>query len=291
MKEIWKWIPKFEGKYQASTFGNIKSFKIDKINGKIMQGNTLKDGRKRVNLDGQKYLVHRLILLTFNPEGQIDDKNLVMHLDGNPSNNNLTNLKWGNYKENANDDIKNLRTKIAKDKNKKIIEQEQNIILENEEWKDIIGYEGLYQVSNYGRIKSFYNASKPKIMSLCLGRTQDYYSICLTKNKQKKQHSVNRLVAEAFVPNPNNYPEVNHIDENTKNNKASNLEWVNHSQNVKHSAHKQSYPVGRYTLEGELIATYPSLAEAQRQTGIPRPSIASSIKRDGTCHGSKWRYL
>lgn len=289
--EIWKWIPGFEGKYQASNFGQIKSFKINKDQGILMKGTSSLDGRIRVNLEGKKYLVHRLILLTFKPEEQTKEKCLVLHLDGNPTNNILSNLQWGSYKDNANDELMWLRCAQTRKRTENLRkQQQQKPNLENEIWKDIEGYEGEYQISNMGRIKSL-KRKVPYIMSLVLGRTNMYYSIGLTKNGIKKQYSIDRLVAKAFIPNPNNLPEVNHIDENTKNNFANNLEWVSHSQNIKHSAHKQSYPVGQYDLNNNLIQKYPSLAEAERQTGIFRTNISSAIKRNGTSHGYKWTYL
>lgn len=287
--EKWKWIPGFEGKYQASTQGRIKSFKTDKINGQILYGNSLKDGRIRVNLEGTKYLVHRLVLQTFIKQPDAEHR-LVLHLDGDPSNNTLENLKWGTYKDNANDKLMFARCRSKIENNKEKREREQNLIIDNEIWKDIQGYEGEYQVSNMGRVKSLKNKNKPLIMSLVLSRTQNYYSVGLTKKGQKKQYSVNRLVAEAFIPNPNNYKEVNHIDEDTTNNKVDNLEWTDHSNNVKHSIYRQSYPVLQYDLNYNLIGKYPSLAAAERQTGVPRSNISGSIKRNGTACGFIWKY-
>lgn len=287
-QEVWKWIPGFENQYQASNYGNIKSFKVNR-NGAIMQGNALKDGRKRVNLNGKKYLVHRLILLTFNPEGLTKKNCLALHKDGNPSNNSLSNLYWGSYKDNANDEIMFLRCMNTREQTKKDREVQQEIKYPDEIWKDIQDYENEYQISNYGRIKSV--KRKGAIMSPILGRTQNYYSIGLTKNGVKKHFSIDRLVACAFLPNPNNLPEVNHIDEDTTNNKVDNLEWVTHSQNIKHSAHKQSYPVNQYDKNYNLISTFPSLAEAERQTGIFRTNISSAIKRNGTAGGYIWKYL
>lgn len=289
MIENWKWIPGFEGKYQASNLGRIKSFKINKKDGQIMKGNVLKDGRVRINLEGTKYLVHRLVLQTF-VEQPDEVHELVLHLDGDPTNNSLENLKWGSYKDNANDELMFARCAQKKQETQKQRNAEQNLVIENEVWKDIEGYENEYQISNMGRVKSLKNKNTILIMSPILSRTQNYYTIGLTKNGQKKHYSVNRLVAEAFVPNPNNYKEVNHIDENTKNNRADNLEWVEHSQNVRHSIYRQSYPVLQYDLNHNLINKFPSLAEANRQTGVPRQNISASIKRNGTSGGFIWEY-
>ena len=289
MNEEWKWIKGFENQYQASNLGRIKSFKVNK-KGTIMTGSVLKDGRIRVNLNGQKYLVHRLVLMAFCPELETEENCLVLHKDGDPTNNMLENLKWGSYKENANDELMHQRCKTQREKSKQYRQEQQFLIIEDEIWQDIPNYENEYQISNYGRVRSLKN-NKFHIKTPILGRTQDYYSIGLTHNGIKKQYSIDRLVAETFIPNPNNYPEVNHKDENPKNNHIDNLEWVTHSQNVKHSSYRQSYPVAQYDENFNLIAEYPSLAEAERQTGCARTNIKSSIERNGKCHGYIWKYL
>lgn len=100
-----------------------------------------------------------------------------------------------------------------------------------EEWKDIVGYEGRYQVSNLGRVKSLKrkvgvkNRSTPeKILKEHLQK-EGYYTVVLYKNGEPRRLSVHRIVAEAFLYNPNNYPVVNHKDENKGNNNVNNLEW------------------------------------------------------------------
>ena len=289
MNEEWKWIKGFENQYQASNLGRIKSFKVNK-KGTIMTGSVLKDGRIRVNLNGKKYLVHRLVLMAFCPELETEENCLVLHKDGDPTNNTLENLKWGSYKENANDELMHQRCKTQREKSKQYRQEQQFLIIEDEIWQDIPNYENEYQVSNYGRIRSLKN-NKIHIMSPILSRSQDYYVIGLTRNGTKKQYYIDRLVAEVFIPNPNNYSEINHKDENPKNNHIDNLEWVTHSQNVRHSSYRQSYPVAQYDKDFNLIAKYPSLAEAERQTGCARSNIKSSIERNGKCHGYIWKYL
>ena len=112
----------------------------------------------------------------------------------------------------------------------------------NEVWKDINGYVGEYQVSNLGRVKSlpkymypngYPQLRKEKLLKpSCTGKYRNYLAVCL----RGKQYRVHRLVAEAFIPNPNNYPMVNHIDKNTLNNQVDNLEWCTNQYNVKYSA-------------------------------------------------------
>ena len=105
-----------------------------------------------------------------------------------------------------------------------------------EEWKDIQGYEGRYQVSNLGRIKSSYKGSWNILKPIDNG--QGYKHIKLFKDGERKHYYIHRLVAQAFIDNPNNYPEVNHIDENKANNCMENLEWCGREYNL-------SYNLGR----------------------------------------------
>ena len=146
-----------------------------------------------------------------------------------------------------------------------------------------------YLVTSHGRVFSLkYNKMKELKQRK---NNWGYYYVNLLKNGKQYTKTVHRLVAQAFILNPDNKPQVNHIDENTKNNNVNNLEWVTHSQNIKHSAYRQSYPVAQYDKNYNLIAKYESVAEASRQTGYARSNIKSAIERNGTCHGYIWKYL
>lgn len=98
-------------------------------------------------------------------------------------------------------------------------------------WKDIKGYEGLYQISNCGNVKSL-KTNK----NLYLSDSKGYQRVGLYKGK-RIMYAVHRLVAETFIPNPNNYPCVNHKDYNKKNNNVTNLEWCNHKYNNNYGSH------------------------------------------------------
>lgn len=106
-----------------------------------------------------------------------------------------------------------------------------------EEWKDIKGLESIYQISNYGRVKSLGNSKnrKEKILKLQIDKN-GYLHIALHKNGKTKNYLIHRLVAQEFIPNPYNYQEVNHIDEDRKNNDALNLEWCGHQYNINYGS-------------------------------------------------------
>ena len=102
-------------------------------------------------------------------------------------------------------------------------------------WKDIEGYEGLYQVSSLGNVRRLYSKTYPYPRLLKQSLRRGYLSVDLCKDSIRKTVSVHRLVAECFIPNPENYEQVNHIDENKMNNCFQNLEWCTCSQNINHS--------------------------------------------------------
>ena len=170
----------------------------------------------------------------------------------------------------------------------------------NEIWKDISGYEGLYQVSNLGRVKSLprkgTRTRKERILKELTSRK--YLSINLYKDGQLKTFTIHRLVAEAFIENTNNLPEVNHKDENKLNNIADNLEWCTRSYNInyknrnKKAAEKLSLMVMQFDKQFRLIRIYDSLTEAYKETKIPYSNICKCCKRERkTAGGYFWRYL
>ena len=105
--------------------------------------------------------------------------------------------------------------------------------LGGEEWRDIEGYVGIYQISNFGRVKSFYG-KQPRIMIPKLNN-RDYLVLRLNKHSARECLPVHRLVAKAFIPNPDNKPQINHIDGNKLNDYVGNLEWVTAKENTKHA--------------------------------------------------------
>ena len=106
--------------------------------------------------------------------------------------------------------------------------------LPGEEWRDVIGYEGLYQVSNYGRVKSFHN-NGVRTLNPSFADYPGYYVVNLTKNGKQQTQYVHILVAQAFIPNPENKSYVNHIDGDKLNNCLENLEWTTPTENSRHA--------------------------------------------------------
>jgi len=139
-----------------------------------------------------------------------------------------------------------------------------------EVWKDINGYEGMYQVSNLGRIKSLSDRfGRERVLKLYNCTNNRYKSVYLYKNKERKYFSVHRIVAKAFIPNPKNKKEINHIDGNGFNNKVSNLEWVTKNENMKHAVLNGS--MGRKLS----IEDVKEIKHSLKYGGISRDELAS----------------
>lgn len=165
-------------------------------------------------------------------------------------------------------------------------------------WKEIIGYEGLYLISDEGEVISLprtyrakgkvYHRSKHTLKNYLRGRGKLMYeAVALSKNGETKTHSVHRLVAEAFIPNPDNLPEINHKDENPLNNSVSNLEWCTRQYNIDYS---KSKAIIQYS-NGKEVGRYKSIAEASRITGIGRTSINNVLTGwSKVCGGFTWSY-
>lgn len=159
-----------------------------------------------------------------------------------------------------------------------------------EEWKDIPGYEGLYQISNLGRLKSKKN-NKEIIKKTYINRKNGYEYCFLYKNSNLKSILTHRIVAYLFLPNPNNYPCVNHKDENRQNNKVSNLEWCDYKYNLNYGnrCKKYSKKVNQYDLNNNYIKTWDSLKEAQIEFNTTHILDCCKGRRNST-KGFKWRY-
>ena len=174
-------------------------------------------------------------------------------------------------------------------------------LYEDEVWKDIKGFEGIYKVSNYGRIKSIIRYKR--MMKTALDKS-GYLKICLTDSKHKKHTiKIHRIVAENFIPNTENKEQVNHIDGNKENNRVDNLEWCTQSENMKHAfrnglilrekgkGHHRARAVKQYSIDGEFIRDWDCIEDIGRELGIHTKNMARCCKGESrTLGGYIWRY-
>ena len=165
-------------------------------------------------------------------------------------------------------------------------------------FKSISGYENLYEVGENGDVKSLPHTKinnkgylcKTKVRILKPQKRNNYLFVRLCKQGQKKMFSIHRLVAEAFIPNPQNKPYVNHIDGNRFNNCVDNLEWVTSNENMQHSY----YVLNKNKKAVKCVDTgiiYSSMREAQRQTGILTGGITHSCRNHTKAGGYLWQYV
>lgn len=155
-------------------------------------------------------------------------------------------------------------------------------------FKDIEGYEGLYQVSNMGNVKSLgnggSNASRERILKP-IKLKNGYLQVGLYKEGKLKHYIIHRLVAQAFIDNPNNYPQVNHKDEDKTNNKVENLEFCDCQYNIDYSLSKQVM-----CLETGKI--YPSTHQVERELGYNIGSISKCCNgKLKTAYKFHWQYV
>lgn len=174
-----------------------------------------------------------------------------------------------------------------------------------EEWRPVVGYEGLYEISSKGRVKSlnYRRTGKEKILKT-FDNSKGYPCVKLFKDGKNKNCRIHRLVAQAFLENPYNLPEVNHIDENKQNSCVENLEWCSRSYNVNYGTRNQRVSemrindprlsktvVGINNADGSMVI-FPSSCEAERQTGIFQTSIIRCCQGKVNSAGDYfWFYL
>lgn len=159
-------------------------------------------------------------------------------------------------------------------------------------WKEIKGYEGKYIVSNYGEIVSLprykQNHNKkqyvqPKDILKYINNKNGYTYVFLCNNSKYKNIRLHKIVATAFIPNPKNLPQINHIDGNKQNNRVDNLEWCTASENIKHAykmglvKNNNKIKVKQYNIKGELVNSFNSISEASNKTGVSAGAISMCI--------------
>ena len=156
-------------------------------------------------------------------------------------------------------------------------------------WKDIPNYEGLYQVSSLGNVKSI---RQNKILKPSLTGKKEYYGVSLCVNGKPKRYMIHKLVADTFLDNPENLPLINHKDENKLNNCLSNLEYCSHSYNVRYSRNNLKKPIGQYDIKGNLIRTWRSSWQIRKTLHFSSTSIDRClIGKQENAYGYIWRYL
>lgn len=185
----------------------------------------------------------------------------------------------------------------------------------NEIWKPITGYEDKYEISNYGNVKSIYLINRQAKMKRDKILKQHivcgYLKIRLSKDNKMKNYLVHRLVAETFIPNPENKSQVNHKDGNKLNNNVDNLEWTTRSENVNHAwlngLHEKTREtvrenmkkatntlkkkIDQYDLENNYIRSWNSISDASRMYNISPTNIKNACKGIyKTSCGYIWRY-
>ena len=160
-------------------------------------------------------------------------------------------------------------------------------------WKDIEGYEGLYQVSNMGRVRSL---RRNIILKIKIG-SNGYERVVLSVNNIPKGYSIHRLVANTFIPNPDNYPIVNHKDENKTNNRVDNLEWctqkynVNYGTGIAKRTRSQSKKVLQFKTDGTFVKEWESTMSVQRNLGFGQSHIAQVCNgKRRIAYGYIWKY-
>jgi len=279
--EEWSDVVGYEGLYKVSSFGRVASmakyvnnrfknvYKEPRLmlphnNGKSTQSVLLsKDGIDR------KYHIPKLVASTFIPNPKACKT--VRMIDGNNKNYHVSNLEWV----------------MVKDRRKRY----DTLSLDGEVWKDIPEYEGLYKISSLGRIVSSYTR---KILSpnITGHKGKDYYAITLVKDGVKKRFHVHKLVALAFIPNPNNFPCIGHINTNRYDNRLENLKWCSFSQNNLNpiTSQKRFKPIVQIK-DDTVIHIYQSIKDAVND-GFNISSLINCCKGKNKHHKNfQWMYL
>lgn len=192
------------------------------------------------------------------------------------------------------------------------------VTYEQAQWKNIADYDGLYQVSSDGQVKRMpgtkfnkltgrYNRSE-QILSNC-PNSQGYIGVGLSNGNVRKSFKVHRLVAEAFIPNPQNLPEVNHKNCVKSDNRVENLEWVSRSQNIQHAfdnglnrpnkvnlgkppgEHTSARAIQEIDIDGNVIKEFTSIVEATTLYGLPQGEVSRVCSgKHKSVHGKYFRY-
>lgn len=315
-KVIWKKVPKFE-KYEVSNYACVR-----KVSNKYVLKQRIKGGYYTVRFGNKEMRVHRVVALAFLRSPK-KDQIYVNHIDGNKFNNNLSNLEWITPTENTKHALKTSliksytrkvyridpkTNKILKVFNsikevtsilgftyttiKRMCEQNKENrgvrlkwdeikkdinIYDSEEWSQF--RDTRYFISSFARIKN-----ETKIIKKTI---RDYESIglVLKRGESPTHFYVHKLVAEVFLPNPENLEQVDHIDKNPLNNNLSNLRWISRKNNTRHGS---AVKVDQLDLDGNFIKTWNCIQDAKDIYGDNISACARGVRK--TCGGFKWTY-
>lgn len=176
-----------------------------------------------------------------------------------------------------------------------------------EQWKDIKGYEGLYKVSNFGRVLSLHRQGNPKILTPKCNNSKRLW-VSLYKCGVEKPMLIHRLVAQAFLDNPDNLPQINHIDENPQNNNIVNLEWCTQEYNIKYYCdrhprkdgniyysekyHKRNHlKIKQFSKDGIFVREWDNSRQIFLETGWSDWSISECCRgKRKSAYGFIWQY-
>lgn len=169
-------------------------------------------------------------------------------------------------------------------------------------WKDIEGYEGLYQISNIGRVKSLpkkrrYGTEYQEEMFLKQKNNKGYLQVNLYNSNGMKSYQVHRLVAQTFIKNLKNKEEVNHKNGLKTDNRVENLEWVTPKENIKHAwktglIKSKRIKIAQYTLDGKFLKIWNGVRSIEKTLGLDYTGIIHCCKlRYKSSHGYVWRYV
>lgn len=294
LAEIWENVAGYDGKYRVSTFGRVASLATGEY---CLRKPANMSGYLYVTLfrngKGKRCAVHRLVAEAFLPNP--NNLPVVNHKDRNPQNCRLDNLEWTTNSDNIRHayQTESKVTTPARLAYEALMSCYPRDItdLDGEEWRDIAGYEGLYQESNYGRTRSFHNG-KIRILKP-LHSVHGYLKVNLHKDGLQMAHYVHKLVAETFIPNPLNLPEVNHIFGNKFDCSADNLEWCTPSQNIQHA-----FKTGIHKIVKGEKCPHAKISDADREyirkVYIPYDKefgMSALARKFGVAHPSIWKII
>lgn len=303
--------------YEISNLGRVKSLRWNGRGEEVGYGNLcekigyMRKGLFYTDKSGNKknktYFVHRLVAIMFIPNP--NNKPQVDHIDTNKINNRVNNLRWVTCEENMdNNKTKKNISKAQKgktlrklsDKEKYPCVTEEDIL--SEEWKTIKGYEGIYEISNMGRVRSL-GFKKDGGKRYKEGLVQPNVSkhgyqtvVLIDRNSKRKKCSIHQLVAKHFIDNPNNYNIVDHINTNRIDNRYFNLRWVTHKENMNNNKTRENLSKALKKLvivldrNGDIISSGLGVEETAKNIGVSKSTLTNLLKsnypyRADVCNG------